>query len=131
MKTAIESVVFTKANVIQYCEAIGEENRLYYCEKYAQSLGLRTIPLPPAMPLIMYQSFHIPWQTEGTMVHRKQTCHMHRRMFIGGKYSGYITLSDVVTRRNYTFSKQTLFITDHEGALCFEGEFHLVTGELP
>lgn len=126
----IESIVFTKEDVLLFCEAIGEKSQLYHSQEYAKSHGLKTIPLPPTMPLIMYQHFHIPWQTEETLVHRKQTGNMHRRMYIGETYLGTLTLSPVVKRNAYTFSKQTLSITDVEGNLSYEGEFHLVTGDL-
>ncbi|MDS9473230.1 MaoC family dehydratase [Sporosarcina pasteurii] len=130
MKTSTESIVFTKEDVLQYCEAIGEENKLYTCGDYAKSHGFQTIPLPSTMPLIMYRLFTIPWEHDGgVMIHRKQECSTFRRMFIDEEYTGDITLTNVVSRKSYTFREETLSIYDKSGELCFQGTSHLVVGD--
>jgi hypothetical protein len=131
VKTTTESITFTKADVLRYCEAIGEKDKLYENEQYALAQGLQTIPLPPTMPLVMYQLFEIPWNQMGLTIHRKQECFTIQRMFIEEQYTGYILLSDVVTRKSYTFRKETLYINDKSGDLCFKGTSHIVVSDAP
>jgi hypothetical protein len=131
VKTTTESITFTKADVLRYCEAIGEKDKLYENEQYALAQGLQTIPLPPTMPLVMYQLFAIPWNQVGLTIHRKQECFTFQRMFIEEEYTGYILLSDVVTRKSYTFRKETLYINDKSGDLCFKGTSHIVVSDAP
>ena len=112
-----------------YCEAIGDENQLYQSEKYAKAQGLPAIPLPPTMPVIMYKFVTIPWKQDGVMIHRKQKCTTLQRMFIGREYTAHLVLTDVTSRRAYTFQKEILLIHDSFGNLCFEGISHIVLGE--
>lgn len=129
MNTAIISVVFTKADVRKYCEAIGERNQLYESEQYAKTKGLLTIPLPPTMPVIMYKLLTIPWAQAGVMIHRKQACTIFERMYIDEEYRGYLSLTDVVARKGYTFQTETLFIHDKYGNLCFKSTSHIVLSD--
>lgn len=130
MKTQEKSFIFTKEEVQQYVRLLGDVNPIYASEERARSFGFPTIPVPPAMPMVVYQHFEIPWKMEPPVIHRKQQCSNQQKMFIGEEYTGYITLSDVSKRKGYTFSKQTLLLYDRTGALCFSGISHIVSGDL-
>lgn len=131
MKTAKQSIVFTKADVWTYCEAIGEHHPLYDNEQYAKDAGLVTMPLPPTMPVIVYKLLTIPWAKTGVMIHRKQRCIIYERMFINRKYTAYASVTDAVVKKGYTFQTETLFIHNERGELCFESMSDLVYGDAP
>lgn len=130
MKTNEQSISFNKEDVQRYVRILGDLNPIYESEKSAGEHGFRTIPIPPAMPMTAYRFFELPWKLQPPVIHRKQHCIQHRKMFIDEEYTGYITLSDVSKRKGYTFSKQTLFIYNGAGDLCFSGISHIVSGEL-
>ncbi len=130
MKTKGTSFTFHKELVQTYVQILGDTNPLYESVESAQKFGLQTIPIPPAMPMTVYQSFEIPWRMKPPVIHRKQQCINHRQMFIDETYTGFISLTDVIVRKEYTFSKQTLFLYDTTGNLCFSGISHIVSGEL-
>jgi hypothetical protein len=130
MKTIETSFIFHKEQVQKYVRILGDSNPIYESEESARKFGLLTIPIPPAMPMTVYQSFEIPWVMKPPVIHRKQQCINHQQMFIDETYTGFISLTDVVVRKEYTFSKQTLFLYDTIGNLCFSGISHIVSGEL-
>ncbi|NYF23181.1 MaoC family dehydratase N-terminal domain-containing protein [Sporosarcina sp. JAI121] len=130
MKTEKQTFIFQKKHVQEYVQVLGDLNPVYDSEESAQQLGFRTIPVPPAMPMTLYKSFEIPWMLQAPVILRKQQCINHRKMYIGEIYTGFISLSDVKVRKGHTFSKQTLFLYNHEGDLCFSGISQLVSGEL-
>lgn len=130
MKTSTKLIVFTEKDVLRYCEAIGDESKIYQSEQYAKAQGLKTIPLPLTMPLVMYQLFTIPWRKEGLLIHRKQKCLTYQRMFIGEEYAGYLALTDDTSRKSYIFRRETLYIHDRSGNLCFEGTSNIVLGDV-
>ena len=109
---------------------LGDSNPVYESETKAQKLGFQTIPIPPAMPMTLYKSFAIPWMLQAPVILRKQQCINHTKMYIDQVYTGFISLSDVKVRKGHTFSKQTLFLYNEEGDLCFSGISQMVSGEL-
>lgn len=130
MKTKETSFIFHKDQVQKYVQILGDSNPIYESEESARKFGLQTIPIPPAMPMTVYQLFEIPWMMKPPVIHRKQQCITHQQMFIDETYTGFITLTDVAVRKEYTFSKQTLFLYNTTGKLCFSGISHIVSGEL-
>lgn len=125
MKTEEISFVFTKEDVRKYCEAIGVERKLYTNEAYAKEKGLPTIPLPPMMPVITYKLLEIPWKQNGVMIHRKQECTTFIQLFIAKEYTTYLSLTNVVHRREYTFMQENLVIHDEWGRVCFSSTTHI------
>lgn len=130
MKTEAQTVRFHQEEVQQYIRILGDLNPIYESKENARNDGFRTIPIPPAMPMTAYRFFDIPWKMQPPVIHRKQQCLNHQQMYIDEEYRGFIELSDVNTRKGFTFSKQTLFLYDEAGNLCFSGISHLVSGEL-
>lgn len=129
MKTEQQSFIFHKKQVQQYVQMLGDSNPVYESEEKAQKLGFQTIPIPPAMPITLYNSFEIPWTLHAPIILRKQQCINHTKMYIDEVYTGFISLSDVKIRKGHTFSKQTLFLYNEEGNLCFSGISRIVSGE--
>ncbi len=130
MKTEKQVFIFQKEQVQEYVQMLGDSNPVYESETKAQKLGLQTIPIPPAMPMTLYKSFVIPWTLQAPVILRKQKCINHAEMYIDQVYTGVISLSDVRVRKGHTFSKQTLFLYNEEGDLCFSGISQIVSGEL-
>ena len=130
MKTEKRSFTFCKEQVQQYIQMLSDPNPIYDSESIAQQLELRTIPIPPVMPMTLYQSFTIPWTLQAPVILRKQRCIHHKKMYIDEVYTGFISLSDVKVRKRHTFSTETLFLYNKEGELCFSGISQLVSGEL-
>ena len=130
MKTKEASFVFHKEQVQKYVQLLSDSNPIYESAESARKFGLQTIPIPPAMPMTVYQSFEIPWIMKPPVIHRKQQCIIHQQMFIDETYTGFITLTDMIIRKEYTFSKQTLFLYDTTGNLCFSGISNIVSGEI-
>lgn len=130
MKTEKQSFIFQKEQVQEYVQMLGDSNLAYESETKAQRLGFQTIPIPPTMPMTLYKSFEIPWTLQAPVILRKQQCINHTKMYIGEVYTGFISLSDVKVKKGHTFSKQTLFLYNEEGYLCFSGISQIVSGEL-
>jgi hypothetical protein len=130
MKTEKQLFIFHKEQVQQYVQMLGDSNPVYESETKAQDLGFQTIPIPPAMPITLYQTFAVPWTLQAPVILRKQQCINHIKMYIDEIYTGYISLSDVKVRKGHTFSKETLFLYNQEGDLCFSGISQIVSGEL-
>ncbi|HJF30820.1 MAG TPA: MaoC family dehydratase N-terminal domain-containing protein [Sporosarcina psychrophila] len=130
MNTEKKSFLFQKERVQEYVRMLGDLNPVYDSKESARKLGFRTIPVPPAMPMNLYKLFEIPWMLQAPVILRKQQCINHQRMYIGETYTGFISLTDVKVRKGHTFSKQTLFLYNAEGDLCFSGISHLVASEL-
>ena len=130
MKTEKQSFIFQKKQVQEYVQMLGDSNPAYESEATAQKLGFQSIPIPPAMPMTLYRSFEIPWTLQAPVFLRKQWCIHHTKMYIDEVYTGFISLSDVKVKKGHTFSKQTLFLYNEEGYLCFSGISQIVSGEL-
>jgi len=130
VKTEQQSFIFQREQVQKYVQMLGDLNPVYDNEESARQLGFRTIPLPPVMPMTLYKSFEIPWTIQAPVILRKQQCINHIKMYIDEVYTGFISLSDVKVRKGHTFSKQTLFLYNLEGDLCFSGISQLISGEL-
>lgn len=129
MKTKDHCFMFTKAEVQQYVQTAGDQNPIYIHLDVAQSMGYKTIPIPPTMPMIVYKQIETPWKLLHPIIHRKQQCVYHQVMYIDQYYKGIITLEEQIKRQKYTFIKQTLHIHDNNGILCFTGTSHLIAGD--
>jgi N-terminal half of MaoC dehydratase len=129
MKTMAHSFLFTQAEVQQFIQSVGDKNLIYVDLEAAQSMGYKTIPIPPTMPMIVYKLIETPWKLHHPIIHRKQQCVYHQVMYIDHLYKGVITLEDQFKRHNYTFIKQTLQIHDNNGNALFTGTSHLIAGD--
>lgn len=94
------------------------------------SAGLETIPLPPTMPMMAYKWLAPPWELQHPIIHRKQKCIQHQRMYIDEVYRAIVEVTDQFQRQNLTFIKQTLYLYNRDGKLCFEGISDLILGGL-
>jgi hypothetical protein len=129
MKTEAQSFFFTKAEVQQFTQSVGDKNLIYVDLEAAQSMGYKTIPIPPTMPMIVYKLIEIPWKLHQAIIHRKQQCVYHQVMYIDHLYKGVITLEEQFKRHNYTFIKQTLQIHGNNGIPMFTGISLLIAGD--
>ncbi|MBY0121434.1 MaoC family dehydratase [Bacillus sp. S/N-304-OC-R1] len=121
-------VVFSKEDVQQFVQILGDPNPIYQSIEGAKSSGLPTIPLPPAMPAITYKWITAPWELKPPVIHRKQECRIEQPMFIDQKYKAVVTLDRNDVRGENTFVQQSLKIFDLEGKLYFQGISHLIAG---
>lgn len=120
MKTDEQIVVFTEQQVLRYAEMLGGAASVCCSEEAA------AIPLPPAMPMTAYPLFELPWTREGIAVLRKQQFIEHAPLYTGRRYRSFIELSNVKTRGRYTFSTETLYFYNEDGALCFTALSELI-----
>lgn len=51
-------------------------------------------------------------------------------MYIDEIYRAIVEVTEPFQRQNFTFIKQTLYLYNDEGQLCFEGESDLILGGL-
>ncbi|KSU85502.1 N-terminal half of MaoC dehydratase [Fictibacillus enclensis] len=130
MKTEDHEITFSHEKVQEFVQLMGDRNPIYQSIHKAKEYGFKTIPLPQAMPNIAYQWIEIPWNLQDPVIHRKQKCVLHQRMFIEERYRAVIKVTDQYERHNHFFIQQTLYLYDGNGLLCFEGISDLVAGGL-
>lgn len=75
--------------------------------------------LPPTFPMLFYQYIHVPWQYEGALIHRKQTCTCLKSLSVGDRFRCTVTRDKEIRKGKYTFYTQTLVGYDLEGSECF------------
>ncbi|SDM75052.1 N-terminal half of MaoC dehydratase [Fictibacillus solisalsi] len=130
MRTKDHEIMFSSEKVQEFVQLTGERNPIYQSIDKAKEYGFKTIPLPPAMPNIVYQWIEIPWKLEHPVILRKQNCVLHQRMFIGERYRAVVKVTDQNKRQHHFFVQQTLCIYNRDGQLCFEGISDLIAGGL-
>lgn len=65
------------------------------------------------MPNIAYQWIEIPWNLQDPVIHRKQKCVLHQRMFIEERYRAVIKVTDQYERHHHFLSnKLSTFTTE-------------------
>jgi hypothetical protein len=130
MKTKEYEIMFTQEDVQQFVQLIGDQNLIYQSPERAKDYGLETIPLPPTMPMMAYKWIETPWELQEPIVHRKQKCIQHQRMYMDEIYRAIVEVTDPFQRQKLTFIKQTLYLYNNDGQLCFEGVSDLILGGL-
>lgn len=130
MKTKEQEIIFTIEDVQQFVQLMDDRSPIYQSLEKAKEAGLKTIPLPPTMPMIAYKWLDIPWELQQPLIHRKQKCIHHQKMYINECYRAIVKVSKPVQRQNLTFIKQTLSLANEDGELCFEGMSDLIVGGL-
>lgn len=130
MKTKEYEIMFTQEDVQQFLQLIGDQNLIYQSPERAKEYGLETIPLPPTMPMMAYKWIETPWELQQPIVHRKQKCIQHQRMYMDEIYRAIVEVTDPFQRQKHTFIKQTLNLYNNDGQLCFEGVSDLILGGL-
>ncbi|AIM16518.1 MULTISPECIES: MaoC family dehydratase [Neobacillus] len=126
MKLKEFKVSFTQEDVRRFVQLIGDQNAIYQCPERVQGYHFEKTPLPPTMPMIAYKWLEIPWELQQPIIHRKQKCTQHQRMYIDEIYRAIVEVTEPFQRQNFTFIKQTLYLYNDEGQLCFEGESDLI-----
>ncbi|ASK62685.1 hypothetical protein CFK37_11290 [Virgibacillus phasianinus] len=119
MKSEEKVVTFTEEQIVLYQRMLGETDKR------------DKLILHYTMPMIAYQWVNIPWTFKPPIIHRKQQCVMHTPMVANEKYRASVTLDKRYTRKDVTFSKQTLRICTLRGTPCFTGTMELVSGGQP
>ena len=130
MKTKEHEIIFNKEDVQQIVQLIGDRNPIYQSSERAKDYGFETIPLHPTMPMMAYKWIAPPWELQHPIIHRKQKCIQHQRMYIDEVYRAIVEVTDQFQRQNLTFIKQTLYLYNRDGKLCFEGISDLILGGL-
>jgi hypothetical protein len=130
MKTKEQGITFNKEDVQQFVQLIDDRNPIYKSLERAKEYGFETIPLPPTMPMMAYKWLDLPWELQQPIIHRKQKCIQHQRIYIDEIYRAIVEVTDPVQRQNLTFIKQTLYLYNKDGKLCFEGVSDLIVGGL-
>lgn len=130
MKTKEQSFIFHKEEVLKYVHMLQDPNPIYESEDIAKQYGYRTIPIPPIMPVTAYHLFDIPWTMQSPVILRKQRCTMHEQMYIGERYTGFISLTNIRNRKEQTFSNEILSLYNAEGILCFRAISQLLSGKV-
>jgi acyl dehydratase len=130
MKTKEYEIIFTQEDVQQFIQLIGDHNPIYQSAERAKAYGFETIPLPPTMPMIAYKWVETPWEFQPPIIHRKQKCIQHERMYIDEIYRAIVEVTDPIQRQKLTFIKQTLYLYNRDGKLYFEGIADLIVGGL-
>ncbi|WP_110928108.1 MaoC family dehydratase [Bacillus massiliglaciei] len=130
MKTKEYEIIFTQEDVLQFIQLIGDQNSIYLSAEGAKDYGFETIPLPPTMPMMAYKWFETPWELQQPSIHRKQKCTLHQIMYINEIYRAVVEVTNSFQRQKLTFIKQTLYLYNNDGQLCFEGVSDLILGGL-
>jgi hypothetical protein len=130
MKTKEQDITFNKEDVQQFVQLIDDRNPIYKSLEKAKEFGFKTIPLPPTMPMMAYKWLDLPWELQQPIIHRKQKCIQHERIYIDEIYRAIVEVTDPIQRQNLTFIKQTLYLYNKDGKLCFEGMSDLIVGGL-
>lgn len=130
MKTKKQSIIFYKEEVHKYVHMLSDPNPIYESEDIAKQYGYKTIPIPPIMPVIIHHLFDIPWTMQSPVILRKQVFTIHENMYIDERYTGVISLTDIRSRKEQTFSKETLSLYNAEGILCFRAISQLISGKV-
>lgn len=130
MKTKEHEIIFNKEDVQQFVQLIGDRNPIYQSSERAKNYGFETIPLPPTMPMMAYKWLAPSWELQHPIIHRKQKCIQHQRMYIDEAYKAIVEVTDQFQRQNLTFIKQTLYLYNKDGKICFEGISDLILGGL-
>jgi hypothetical protein len=128
MKTNEREIIFNTADVGQFVELIGDRNPIYQSSETAKDYGFERIPLPPTMPMMAYKLFETKWELPYSIIHRKQKCIMHQRLYVDEIYRAVVEVTDQSKRQNLTFMKQTLYLYNSDNKLCFEGISDLILG---
>ncbi|CAI9394220.1 hypothetical protein BACSP_00745 [Bacillus sp. T2.9-1] len=127
MKTKEYEIIFTQEDVLQFVQLIGDQNSTY---QSAEGEKGESIPLPPTMPMIAYKWFESPWELQKPIIHRRQKCFQHQRMYTNEIYRAIVEVTNPFQRQKLTFIKQTLHLYNKDGQLCFEGISDLIVGGL-
>jgi len=130
MITNEHEIIFIKEDVQQIVQLIGDRNPIYQSSERAKDFGFKTIPLHPTMPMLAYKWLASAWELKHPIIHRKQKCIQHKRMYIDEVYRAIVEVTDQFQRQNLTFIKQTLYLYNRDGKLCFEGISDLILGGL-
>ncbi|WP_144552019.1 MaoC family dehydratase N-terminal domain-containing protein [Bacillus sp. X1(2014)] len=130
MKTKEYEIIFTKEDVQQFVQLIGEQNSIYQNPEGAKDDGSETILLPPTMPMMAYKWLETPLELQQPIIHRKQKCIQHQRMYMDEIYRAIVEVTNPFQRQKLTFIKQTLYLYRNDGQLCFEGVSDLILGGL-
>ncbi|PFN79163.1 hypothetical protein COJ85_30960 [Bacillus sp. AFS076308] len=130
MKTKEHEIIFIKEDVQKFVQLISDRNPIYQNLERAKDYGFETIPLHPTMPMMAYKWLASPLELQHPVIHRKQKCIQHKRMYIDEVYRAIVEVTDQFQRQNVTFIKQTLYLYNRDGKLCFEGISDLIVGGL-
>ncbi|TWD99613.1 MaoC dehydratase-like protein [Neobacillus bataviensis] len=126
MKTKEHEIIFIKEDVKKFVQLIGDRNPIYQSSERAKDYGFETIPLHPTMLMMAYKWLASPLELQHPVIHRKQKCIQHKRMYIDEVYRAIVKVTDQFQRQNVTFIKQTLYLYNRDGKLCFEGISDLI-----
>jgi len=130
MKMKKHEIIFNEADVEQFVKLIGDRNPIYQSLERAKDYGFERIPLPQAMPMMAYKWFETKWELPYSIIHRKQKCILHQRMYVDEIYHAIVEVTDQSKRHNLTFMKQILYLYNSDEKLCFEGISDLVLEDL-
>ncbi len=130
MKTKEYEIIFTQKDVQKFVQLIGEQNPIYHSPEGAKEYGFETIPLPPTMPMLAYKWLETPLDLQQPIIHRKQKCIQHQRMYMDEIYRAIVEVTSPFQRQKLTFIKQTLYLYNNDRELCFEGVSDLILGGL-
>jgi N-terminal half of MaoC dehydratase len=130
MKTKEYEIIFTQEDVQPFVQLIDEQISIYQSPGGAKDDGSETIPLPPTMPMMAYKWIETPLELQQPIIHRKQKCIQHQRMYMDENYRAIVEVTNPFQRQNLTFIKQTLYLYHNDGQLCFEGVSDLILGGL-
>jgi hypothetical protein len=130
MKTKEYEIIFTKEDVQPFVQLIGEQNSIYQSPKGAKDDDSEPIPLPPTMPMMAYKWLETSLELQQPIIHRKQKCIKHQRMYMDVSYRAIVEVTNPFQRQKLTFIKQTLYLYHNNGQLCFEGVSDLILGGL-
>ena len=128
MKTKEHEIIFNADDVEQFVKLIGDRNPIYQSSERAKDYGFERLPLPPTMPMMAYKWFETNWELQYSVIHRKQKCILHQRLYVDEIYRAIVEVTDQSQRHNLTFMKQTLYLYNKDEKLCFEGISDLILG---
>ncbi|HLR79660.1 MAG TPA: MaoC family dehydratase N-terminal domain-containing protein [Bacillota bacterium] len=113
------SILVTRQEVSDYCQAIGEKNPLFYDIRTAQAAGYADIVLPLTYPILFWKHIHIPWLAHTRpLIHREQTFTYKGSLLANETYTCLIALTDIRKRKNKQYLRHELMIAKHEETIA-------------
>ncbi|KGP72782.1 FAS1-like dehydratase domain-containing protein [Pontibacillus yanchengensis] len=120
--TEVHLICISPQEIKEYAEAIFLQNPIYVDRSKAVEAGFEDIPVPPTMPIVFWQSIHIPWISDfDGFVHTNQSFQYDQCLFANKTYECVVELTNVVEKirhnKSMTFMEHKLLIY-HQGELC-------------
>ena len=122
-----------KSKIIEFCQAIGEKNPIYFDSNIAQESGFKDTPLPPTLQTcFIFWGYPTLWDDGKNfgidvdrLLHLKQEYEYHKTIYPSTTISGHVVIDDVKTGKMDMVTLK-IIIKDQEDDLCIESKMSII-----